>query len=1371
MRKRAKLCNTNSTTSILPNLGCPSISSTSNCDARIGFQVVKGVISQDYLEERALVISDGWPSWTFALDGLGFKSISTIAAFKSISSRDEFRSTSMANTLIDRTYLHTWINNNHSKGVLFIQGARSFLETIFKEVEKFDDLKLIYCCNDPTFWSCDGWRESHADAGGVTNGAWTFYSQNTTLADFDLPRIQRSLRHVLKTTEGESSSSQLKRACHPPQTLDSRILWNDKIPRVLTHSVFTKDRLVERLVTDEEMLDCYDLELSVQSELKRFWKSTGVRPTRSYVEQIPVKVLRSVALRVVKGCVETHQSLSPSDTNISDSDYDSDITMVTSNGTGQCRVAQNFDPASTDDDSIAAELHDDVTHFIHSDTQSSSSDKAAKDDDAEAVAEDWDIWTVSNFESSAGGPPIVCTGKYNKALHQPFFDGLRKLMLRRYRRNVTTSFLRYLRLEYPGMKKMSLSVGRTSKINTSSRGGNVSLDDSSSSVCYSVGAWVVQQRQAPRANPKKRRKLRQSSELQKDLDIGRDAVGRAANATWWNWDAGSTLFFWRWPKWSKSSVRDGIKLFVDWERMPSFWQRQQWPADELSSAKLKKKLTNVRNKKYVQPGFVKSLTSYFAVPKAKTDIRVVYDATACGLNDALWAPNFFLPTVDSILRNASSSTWFGDIDLGEMFLNYPLDENIRPFAGVDVTNANPGEASERNLKRIIERWARCLMGFKPSPFVTTQTFGWSEEVIVGDRSEPSNPFFWDCVKLNLPGTKAYDPSMPWVYRWNSRDSQMASFFGTYIDDIRGGGASEIACRQTIHRTASRINYLGQQDAPRKRGQATQSPRAWAGSKCKAIEGEGLYVLSMEGKWAKAKSIIAKFYSLVVVEKQSLLDYKMLESDVGFLCHVSRTYPIIFPYLKGFYNTMNNWRCDRDADGWKLSHTAWMELLAGDVGFETEADIGLDFEDRKRKFVKSRHSNHPASVAFVPRLSRDLCALSALFSPPEPTLRLIRGHSIQFALFGFGDASGGGFGSSWETKDGISYRFGTWGEDMDGESSNLRELTNLVDTLDEIGAQGSLKGVEVFLFTDNSTSEAAYYNGSSKSEKLFDLVLRVKKLEMHHQAKIHIIHVSGERMKDQGSDGLSRGNLNVGVMAGKRMLDFVPIHLTALERCSKLKPWLDTFVGAAAEYLDPEGWYTRGHDLDEDNWEWNSDGLKLPTFRKGTFIWSPQPCAAETAVEELRRARHKRQKSKHLFIVPRLMSPTWRKHLHKAADLILTLKPGHPAWPDDMLEPLTLAFVFPFIRHKPWQLRGSYQLLALGRALSEVWSSDDGREGPLLRQLWGYQEQLENMPAKLASKLLQSQSVDGFSYCKAGKRRGLKMEEEARGAKVFKRKKR
>ena len=38
-----------------------------------------------------------------------------------------------------------------------------------------------------------------------------------------------------------------------------------------------------------------------------------------------------------------------------------------------------------------------------------------------------------------------------------------------------------------------------------------------------------------------------------------------------------------------------------------------------------------------------------------------------------------------MLRNSSLNGWYGDIDLGGMFLKYPLDENLRPYAGVDIT--------------------------------------------------------------------------------------------------------------------------------------------------------------------------------------------------------------------------------------------------------------------------------------------------------------------------------------------------------------------------------------------------------------------------------------------------------------------------------------------------------------------------------------------------------------------------------------------------------------------------------------------------------------------------------------------------------------
>ena len=132
-------------------------------------------------------------------------------------------------------------------------------------------------------------------------------------------------------------------------------------------------------------------------------------------------------------------------------------------------------------------------------------------------------------------------------------------------------------------------------------------------------------------------------------------------------------------------VRDGTKLFVIQDKVPRYMKAQHWLVEEASRLKLMGKLMKVRKRKYASPGYVKSLTGYFAVPKALTDTRVVYNGTKCGLNSALWAPNFLLPTVDSTLRNSTTATWYGDIDLGEMFLNYPLERELQPYAGVNIT--------------------------------------------------------------------------------------------------------------------------------------------------------------------------------------------------------------------------------------------------------------------------------------------------------------------------------------------------------------------------------------------------------------------------------------------------------------------------------------------------------------------------------------------------------------------------------------------------------------------------------------------------------------------------------------------------------------
>jgi hypothetical protein len=114
---------------------------------------------------------------------------------------------------------------------------------------------------------------------------------------------------------------------------------------------------------------------------------------------------------------------------------------------------------------------------------------------------------------------------------------------------------------------------------------------------------------------------------------------------------------------------------------------------------------------------------------------------------------------------------------------------------------------------------------------------------------------------------------------------------------------------------------------------------------------------------------------------------------------------------------------------------------------------------------------------------------------------------------------------------------------------------------------NLKGALLYIFTINSTCEAALYKGNSSSPKLFYLVLRFRKLEMDQGAHFRVTHCSGERMKAEGANGASRGHFKEGVTAGMDMLSFLPLNETCLELEPKLNDWLKTWTDDGTEFLE------------------------------------------------------------------------------------------------------------------------------------------------------------------------------------------------------------
>ena len=239
-------------------------------------------------------------------------------------------------------------------------------------------------------------------------------------------------------------------------------------------------------------------------------------------------------------------------------------------------------------------------------------------------------------------------------------------------------------------------------------------------------------------------------------------------------------------------MRDGTKLFVK-SSLPSNKLRQTLPHDSSLVEKIKEKITKVRSRRYIAPGLVKSLTSFFQVPKGVDDICMVYDLTKCGLNDTLWAPSFWMPTINNVVDCVTDTGWFGDVDAGEMFLNYILDENLRAYAGVDM-----GWTQRSKKGTLWERWTRMAMGMLPSPYVTIRLFAWAMEIIKGNQHDCSNPVHWMEVKLNCPGASCYNPALPVAFKWNPLVNGIACDCKTFVHDSCTAGPTEDLTKSATH---------------------------------------------------------------------------------------------------------------------------------------------------------------------------------------------------------------------------------------------------------------------------------------------------------------------------------------------------------------------------------------------------------------------------------------------------------------------------------------------------------------------------------------------------------------------------------------------
>ena len=78
-----------------------------------------------------------------------------------------------------------------------------------------------------------------------------------------------------------------------------------------------------------------------------------------------------------------------------------------------------------------------------------------------------------------------------------------------------------------------------------------------------------------------------------------------------------------------------------------------------------------------------------------------------------------------------------------------------------------------------------------------------------------------------------------------------------------------------------------------------------------------------------------------------------------------------------------------------------------------------------------------------------------------------------------------------------------------------------------------------------------------------------------------------------------------------------------------------------------------------------------------------------------------------------MNPNWMKQLNDAAAFTFTIAATHPFWPAHNFEPLIVTILFPYLKHRPFQLRSTPKIFGIERRLPKVFQMDQVDEGDIL----------------------------------------------------------
>ena len=293
----------------------------------------------------------------------------------------------------------------------------------------------------------------------------------------------------------------------------------------------------------------------------------------------------------------------------------------------------------------------------------------------------------------------------------------------RWFRALTRSLCQYLRSTYGSDWMVQLAKAR--RVLRIGHDGSNGSRKRQKTASVPIDKGVLREDKGEDGESRQRNPSSSTDDLVQDADKGAQILSQVCQGSWWEWSSGSSLFFWRWNgRNQRRAARDGMEIFVS-GKLPSSHTKPARFSSPTQMRLVASKVDGMLQRRYLEEGFVRSNVNYFTVPKGEEDVRVVFDGTSSGLNEALWAPNFFLPSARAAALLITFSTWLADVDFGEMFHNFFVSNRIRKFSGVDVSPL--ASALQTPIKRdkrgaYIVRWTRLFMGMRPSPYIATMRY-------------------------------------------------------------------------------------------------------------------------------------------------------------------------------------------------------------------------------------------------------------------------------------------------------------------------------------------------------------------------------------------------------------------------------------------------------------------------------------------------------------------------------------------------------------------------------------------------------------------------------------------------------------------------